>query len=150
LKNNNRLLTTIIGAVVLIAVGYMRMSRYDHSPTTRHDNATHTTTTTTQPSQPSGNQGEIEPDATLTYTHHARCRMDCRHITEADIRELLLEGHINAAKSKPSDSPCPTFAIEDDRNSDGARLRIVFARCDHETKVVTCIDRDHDYECHCQ
>jgi len=95
-------------------------------------------------------QTAIDPEAPLIYTHHARCRMDCRHITETDIRELLREGSINEAKSQQNETPCPTYAIEDDRNSDGVRLRVVFARCDRETKVVTCIDRDHEYACDCK
>jgi hypothetical protein len=92
----------------------------------------------------------IDPNAYLIYTKHARCRMDCRHISEDDIREVLREGHINEVKSQQNESPCPTYAIEEDRHKDGVRLRIVFAKCDRETKVVTCIDRDHEYECDCK
>lgn len=95
-------------------------------------------------------QSVIDPNTSLLYTRHARCRMDCRHISEDDIREVLREGHINEAKSQQNESPCPTYAIEEDRHKDGVRLRIVFAKCDHETKVVTCIDRDHEYECDCK
>jgi hypothetical protein len=76
--------------------------------------------------------------------------MDCRHISEADIREVLREGHVNEAKSKQEPGKCPAYAIEDNRNSDGIRLRIVFAKCDHEVKVVTCIDRDDEFPCDCK
>ena len=95
-------------------------------------------------------QSVIDPNASLIYTRHARCRMDCRHISEEDIREVLREGHINEAKSQQNETPCPTYAIEEDRHKDGVRLRIVFAKCDHETKVVTCIDRDHEFDCDCK
>ena len=86
----------------------------------------------------------------MYYTRHARCRMECRHISEADIREVLRDGHINEAKSQQNQSPCPTYAIEDNRSSDGVRLRIVFAKCDNEVKVVTCIDRDDEFSCDCK
>lgn len=76
--------------------------------------------------------------------------MECRHISEADIREVLREGYINDAKSKPGDLPCPTYAIEEKRHRDGVRLRIVFARCDGGIKVVTCIDRDDEFACNCK
>ena len=95
-------------------------------------------------------QSVIDPNSPLIYTRHARCRMDCRHISEGDIREVLREGHINEAKSKQESGRCPTYAIEEDRRTDGVRLRIVFAKCDHETRVVTCIDRDHEFECDCK
>lgn len=97
-----------------------------------------------------GHQSIIDPGTPLIYTRHARCRMDCRHISENDIREVLREGHINEAKSKQEPGKCPAYAIEEDRHKDGVRLRIVFAKCDHETKVVTCIDRDHEFECECK
>jgi len=99
----------------------------------------------------SGNhQSIIDPNTPLIYTRHARCRMECRHISEEDIREVLREGYINEAKSKQEPGKCPAYAIEEDRHKDGVRLRIVFAKCDHETKVVTCIDRDHEFECDCK
>lgn len=99
---------------------------------------------------PTDHQTVISPEAHLIYTKHARCRMDCRHISEADIKEVLREGHINEAKSQQNQKPCPTYAIEDNRNSDGIRLRIVFAKCDNEVKVVTCIDRDDEFACDCK
>src|SRR6185503_18661379 len=37
----------------------------------------------------------------LILTRHARCRMDCRHITEKEIREILEGGEINYKKSEP-------------------------------------------------
>jgi Domain of unknown function (DUF4258) len=95
-------------------------------------------------------QSVIDPASPLIYTRHARCRMDCRHISEADIREVLREGHVNEAKSQQNQRPCPTYAIEDRRNSDGVHLRIVFAKCDNMVKVVTCIDRDDEFSCDCK
>jgi hypothetical protein len=37
-------------------------------------------------------------ESRLIYTKHARCRMDCRHITEQEIKEILHDGEINFAK----------------------------------------------------
>ncbi|MBS1616874.1 MAG: DUF4258 domain-containing protein [Bacteroidetes bacterium] len=99
---------------------------------------------------PADHQTLIDPDTKLIYTKHARCRMSCRHISEADIREVLREGHINEAKSKQEPGRCPAYAVEDERNSDHIRLRIVFAKCDTEIKVVTCIDRDDEFACDCK
>src|SRR3954462_3185913 len=58
-------------------------------------------TTSDSSAIPSGDhQTIIAPNTPLIYTKHARCRMDCRHISEADIKEVLREGHVNEAKSK--------------------------------------------------
>ena len=90
----------------------------------------------------------IDRHAHLTYTKHARCRMDCRHITEAEVTEILTTGHINTNKSNPQDQPCPTYALEG-YSDEGQHLRIVFAPCGGDTKVITCIDLDKDWSCDC-
>lgn len=101
-------------------------------------------------SQPAGStQQLIPPDAALSFTKHAHCRMACRGITEAEIREVLTEGKINARKSDPNDSPCPTYAIED-RVKDGQLLRIVFGVCGQQVKVITCIDLEQEHDCDCK
>lgn len=84
----------------------------------------------------------------LEYTDHAKCRMQCRKITQAEVEEIMKEGKINYAKSDVNDHPCPTYALEG-ITSDQQRVRIVFAQCDFKTKVVTSIDLDTDWECHC-
>src|SRR5579885_670277 len=47
----------------------------------------------------------------LEYTKHAKCRMDCRHITQAEVQEILQNGTINYRKSNQNDRPCPTYAL---------------------------------------
>lgn len=91
----------------------------------------------------------LDRHAHLVYTKHARCRMDCRHITDKEIKEILEYGEVNKAKSNPNDKPCPTFALEGNTH-EGQHLRVVFAPCDRETKVVTCIDLDEEWSCHCE
>lgn len=85
----------------------------------------------------------------LVYTKHARCRMQCRHIDETEIREILDEGNINTRKSDPTDKPCPTYAYEG-YSHDNQHLRIVIARCNDVEKVVTCIDLDNEFQCNCK
>jgi hypothetical protein len=85
----------------------------------------------------------------LIYTRHAKCRMDCRHISEAEIKEVIIEGHIKEQKSNANHKPCPTIAIEDYTKTN-KNLRIVFAKCeDGVTKVVTCIELDKEFNCNC-
>jgi len=84
----------------------------------------------------------------LEYTQHAKCRMDCRHITQDEVKYILQKGQINYRKSEAQGHPCPTYALEG-YSPEKQHLRIVFAQCDYKTKVVTCIDLDTDFECHC-
>ena len=84
----------------------------------------------------------------LIYTKHALCRMDCRQISRDDINEIMEKGIINLNKSNRRDRPCPTYALQGETR-DGEKIRVVFAQCDRETKVVTCYNLQEDFECHC-
>lgn len=93
-------------------------------------------------------QTEIPLNAHLIYTKHARCRMQCRQVDESEILEIIESGTLNKNKSNANSKPCPTIALEG-TSHDNQQLRIVFAKCDDEIKVVTCIDLKNDFECDC-
>ena len=95
------------------------------------------------------NHGFDRRSSYLEYTKHAQCRMDCRHITQQEVQEIMQSGAINYRKSEVDAKPCPTYALEGYTQQEHQHLRIVFAQCDYKTKVVTCIDLDQDFECHC-
>ena len=84
----------------------------------------------------------------LIYTKHARCRMDCRSISEEEVRDILKHGSINSQKSDPNHRPDPTYALEG-LTHDGQEVRIVFALSGTRTVVVTVIDLQREYACHC-
>jgi Domain of unknown function (DUF4258) len=84
----------------------------------------------------------------IEYTGHARCRMQCRRISQAEVEEIMKDGKINYNKSDRKASPCPVYALEG-VTKDDQRVRIVFGQCDYKTKVITCIDLDTEWECHC-
>ncbi len=84
----------------------------------------------------------------LDYTRHARCRMDCRHIEEAEVAEVLAKGKLIPERSR-HDGECPSHALEA-RVADGTELRIVFAACDDQARVVTAIDLGKEWPCSCQ
>ena len=86
--------------------------------------------------------------STLEYTQHARCRMDCRRISQNDVNDIMRTGEINYAKTDLNDEPCPTYAVQGYSN-DGQHLRVIFAQCETKTKVVTCYDLERDFECNC-
>jgi hypothetical protein len=84
----------------------------------------------------------------LQYSNHARCRMECRHITESEVQETMRDGTINYRKSDIRNARCPRYALED-QTKDGQHVRIVFAQCDNYTEVVTVIDLDTEWTCDC-
>lgn len=85
----------------------------------------------------------------LIYTKHARCRMGCRHIDEAEVEEILAEGRINYRKSEPAGRPDPKYALEG-TTRDGQQVRIVFAPAKRGMVVITVIDLDTDWSCNCR
>src|SRR6478609_1511998 len=60
----------------------------------------------------------------LEYTRHAKCRMECRHITQKEVEGIVRNGEINYKKSDVNDMPCPTYALEG-YTGDKQHVRIV-------------------------
>lgn len=84
----------------------------------------------------------------LEYGNHAKCRMDCRHITQQEVEEIMQDGKINYTKSDLQNTRCPRYALEG-ITKDNQKVRIVFAQCNEKTEVVTVIDLETEWECHC-
>jgi len=84
----------------------------------------------------------------INYSKHARCRMQCRKITEAEIKKVLREGTINYKKSSLQQAPCKKrYAVEDIVNKQ--HIRIIVAPCEDELTVITCIDTKEEWACDC-
>lgn len=86
--------------------------------------------------------------AYLEYSNHAKCRMQCRKISQAEVEEIMQEGTINYNKSDLQNARCPRYAVEG-RTNDDQRVRIVYAQCDEKTVVVTVIDLETNFKCNC-
>lgn len=84
----------------------------------------------------------------LIFTKHARCRMDCRHITSKEIHEILNGGTINYTKSEPEARPDPKYAVEG-YTAEQQHLRIIIAPEDHKLIVITCMELGVEWTCHC-
>ena len=84
----------------------------------------------------------------IEYTEHAKCRMKCRKISQAEVEEMMQDGKINYNKSDVNANPCPVYALEGVTRDD-QRVRIVFGQCDSKTKVITVIDLNTDWTCDC-
>ena len=88
--------------------------------------------------------------AHVAYSKHARCRMQCRHIYENEVVEILHEGAINYSKSQLNTDACHNRYAVEGYSKDNQHLRIIFASCGNDITVITCIDLDNDWWCDCQ
>ena len=138
----NKSKVNAISLVVIVILGLVALGIKKCKSS--HDNYPERTTTTAE--------GDWRHHK-IIYTSHARCRMECRDISENEVEYILANGTINEAKSKEEDEEaaghCPTFALEGNTN-DGQHVRIVFAACDKITKVVTAIDLGVEHQCNCR
>jgi len=74
--------------------------------------------------------------------------MDCRHIDESEVQEILDNGILNNNKIEASDKgrSYPLEGITHDKQ----HVRIVFAPKQENLVVVTVIDLDKDWYCDCK
>jgi Domain of unknown function (DUF4258) len=84
----------------------------------------------------------------IEYTEHAKCRMQCRKISQAEVEEIMQDGNVNYNKSDVNAMPCPVYALEG-ITKDDQRVRIVYGQCDRKTKVITVIDLNTGWSCDC-
>jgi hypothetical protein len=84
----------------------------------------------------------------LIFTRHARCRMECRTVTEGEVRGILEKGRVNYQKSELQAKPDPKYAVEG-YSEDGQHLRIIFAPSRKGMVVITCIDLNKEWQCNC-
>lgn len=83
----------------------------------------------------------------LSVSRHARCRMQCRHIDEAEVREVLESGIINNDRIEKSDKGI-SVPLEGETH-DRQHVRIVVAPKENKLVLVTVIDLDTDWPCEC-
>ncbi len=82
----------------------------------------------------------------LFFTKHARCRMECRRITQKEVKEILANGTINYNKSDLNASDGPKYAVEG-VTSDKQNVRVIFAPKQKHMTVVTVIDLENEWAC---
>lgn len=106
------------------------------------------TITNNDPSSTNRERGFDRRKNYLEYSKHAKCRMDCRHISQSEVEEIMEQGKVNYNKSDLKNGRCPRYAVEGTTH-DNQRVRIVFAQCNESTVVVTVIDLETDFSCSC-
>ncbi|MEO6288653.1 MAG: DUF4258 domain-containing protein [Ginsengibacter sp.] len=84
----------------------------------------------------------------ILLTKHAKCRMECRHITIDEIKEILQNGNENYSKSGEGSTGNKTYALEG-FSSEHQHIRVVVALEKNNVVVITCIDLDKEWPCNC-
>ncbi len=84
----------------------------------------------------------------LIFSKHAKCRMDCRKIDEAEVKAILKNGTVNLKKIQ-SDKRGKTYPVEG-YTEDKQHVRIVFAPKNDALVVVTVIDLGTEWKCDCK
>ena len=97
-----------------------------------------------------GNSGDesFRNSSHLILTKHIKCRMDCRHITEDEIKEIIKNGEINYNKSGTGSKGDSTFALEG-FSHENQHIRVVVAPESEGLVLITCIDLDKEWPCNC-
>lgn len=130
--------------IILLAVKWLQREPASPSPAPRP----RTTTTKDPASNVNRDKGFDRRISFIEYSNHARCRMACRKISQAEVEEIMQDGTINYKKSDLQNARCPRYALEGVTRDD-QRVRIIFAQCNESTTVVTVIDLETDYKCDC-
>ncbi len=86
-------------------------------------------------------------EATYFFTKHARCRMECRHITQKEVKEIVQQANINYTKSEPDAPRGAKYALEGYTSKDRQHVRIIVAPKERHLTIVTVIDLDEDWKC---
>jgi hypothetical protein len=137
--------------IILIAAAslYWYVKKNQRGKVTIKPPTEHVTIPVSPETNPNRDEGFNRRATAIVYSKHARCRMECRHIDESEVKEILESGNINYNKVE-SDARGKTYPLEGVTH-DNQRVRIVFAPKDNgEMVVVTCIDLDKDWSCDCK
>ena len=130
--------------IILLAAGvllwYVKSNQRNHYPRRNTDD------NITIPVN--SNEGFSRHPDKIIYTKHARCRMDCRHIDESEITEVIENGKVNYNKIE-EDGRGKTFPLEG-MTHDKQWVRIVVAPTGNGLVIVTVIDLDKDWYCDCK
>jgi Domain of unknown function (DUF4258) len=134
-KNKNISLFALLAAALIL---FFVKNNQKGSKTNIRDRVTVENATDAYTQLRSGNK-------TIFYSRHAKCRMECRHIDESEVKEILQKGEINFAKEKESEKGV-TYPLEGVTH-DGQHVRIVFSPNENNVTVVTAIDLDTNWPC---
>ncbi len=88
-----------------------------------------------------------DPNADYYFTKHARCRMKCRHISQDEVKEIVMKADVNYSKSELNAPQGPKYALEGVTSGDKQHVRIIVAPKERHLTIVTVIDIESEWQC---
>ncbi len=127
--------------VIALFVKQCREAKNDNELTTNSKEETNSR-------QPTDNLDVFrDENAEYFFTKHARCRMDCRHITQREVKEIVRKAEVNYSKSELDAPRGPKYALEGYTSKDNQHVRIIVAPKQRHLTIVTVIDLDEEWAC---
>ena len=80
--------------------------------------------------------------STFSFSEHAKCIMDCKQITEEEVREVLKNGDVNFSESDTRGVPCPSYAIEGTSHNKRLRVLLTVFERDSTAEITTAINME--------
>ncbi len=131
----------LVLAAILVVVVLVRnfLGKHDYLPDRGSKKETKTTRTSLDVFR--------DPDAKYFFTKHARCRMECRRITQKEVKEIVRRADVNYNKSDLDAASGPKYALEGVTSRDRQRIRVIVAPKQRHLSIVTVIDLDREWSC---
>lgn len=144
------ILLLVLAALTIFLVSRQQEKTTPAGPKAKKEKTVRNESRNTDPTAPGNNRdGNFNRHpGQVNYSKHALCRMDCRHIDKTEISDIVANGTINVHKSDMRASPDPRYAVEG-TTRDGQKVRIIVAQSVRVSTIVTVIDLDTEWNCHC-
>ena len=79
-------------------------------------------------SKSNGNHEAFRDEAAeYFFTKHTRCRMDCRNISQHEVKEIVHKANVNYTKSELDSPRGSKYALEGYTSKDNQHVRIIVA-----------------------
>jgi hypothetical protein len=132
------------GIIIIMAIAVVILRKYQERQTGQP--------ATVETRSPSGDGRENlarfrDPGSEYFFTKHARCRMDCRKITQKEVKEIVRQADVNYNKSDLQSAQGSRYAVEGYTSRDRQHVRVIVAPKQRHLSIVTVIDLDKDWPC---
>ena len=99
-----------------------------------------------------GNRVKEQVDkSTFSFSEHAKCILECKNITEEEVREVLKNGDVNFSESDTHGVPCPSYAIEGISHNKKLRILLTVFERDSTAEITTAINLESGKDsCKCK
>ena len=89
--------------------------------------------------------------STFIFSEHAKCILQCKQISEEEVKEVLKTGEVNFSESDTHGVPCPSYAIEGTSHNKKLRVLLTIFEKDSTAEITTAINMEAGKDtCRCK